>query len=104
MGALHSGHLSLVRLARPLAEVNVASIYVNPKQFGAGEDFDSYPRALADDCEKLRGLADIVFAPDDLYPEAQTVGISLPPLAAELCGRFRPGFFEGSRAGGVQII
>lgn len=95
MGALHEGHLSLVRQAQQLAEVNVVSIYVNPKQFGAGEDFNSYPRDLAADCNKLRGLADVIFAPDNLYPVAQTVSVSLPPLADELCGRFRPGFFQG---------
>ncbi|MGI9296831.1 MAG: pantoate--beta-alanine ligase [Gammaproteobacteria bacterium] len=95
MGALHEGHLSLIRTARNLAAANVASIYVNPKQFGAGEDFDSYPRDLSADREKLRGLADVVFAPASLYPENQTVHISLPPVAEELCGKFRPEFFAG---------
>ena len=95
MGALHEGHLSLVRLARRAADVVVVSIYVNPLQFGTNEDFSEYPRQLAADCAQLSGLADIVFAPEDLYPVPQTVGISLPPLAGELCGRFRPGFFEG---------
>lgn len=95
MGALHEGHLSLARCGRERAQVNAVSVYVNPAQFGAGEDFDAYPRDLAADCEKLKGVADIVFAPDNLYPQDQTVGISLPPVAGELCGKFRPGFFEG---------
>lgn len=95
MGALHEGHLSLVRQARQLAEKVVVSIYVNPLQFGANEDFSAYPRELAADCEKLTGLAEVVFAPGNLYPVPQAVGISLPPLAGELCGQFRPGFFEG---------
>ena len=96
MGALHGGHLSLAEKARTLAEVNIVSVYVNPLQFGEGEDFDSYPRDLATDCEKLRGTADIVFAPDNLYPLPQTVRIALPPLADELCGKSRPGFFQGA--------
>ena len=95
MGGLHEGHLSLARRARQLAEVNVVSIYVNPLQFGGGEDFERYPRNLQKDCEKLEGEADIVFAPRDMFSQAQTVTVALPPLASQLCGRFRPGFFEG---------
>lgn len=97
MGALHAGHLSLVRRARDIADVVVVSIYVNPLQFGIGEDFGDYPRGLAADCRMLEGLADIVFAPDDklMYPERQEITIALPPVAGELCGRSRPGFFEG---------
>ncbi|MGI9337844.1 MAG: pantoate--beta-alanine ligase [Gammaproteobacteria bacterium] len=97
MGALHEGHLSLVRKARKFAGVVVVSIYVNPLQFGAGEDFADYPRGLARDCKMLAGLADIVFAPGDkqMYPQRQEITLSLPPLAAELCGHSRPGFFEG---------
>lgn len=97
LGGLHDGHLSLVRHARTLADMVVVSIYVNPLQFGEGEDFADYPRRLSADCEKLRGLADIVYAPDDaeMYAEEQTVKIALPPLADELCGAVRPGFFQG---------
>lgn len=95
MGSLHEGHLSLVRKARKLAKINVVSIYVNPAQFAPHEDFTEYPRDLKADCKKLEGLADIVFAPKNLYPEPQTIHVSLPPLAGELCGRSRPGFFEG---------
>ena len=95
MGALHDGHLSLVRRARDWAEIVVVSIYVNPLQFGQNEDFADYPRDLAADCRQLHGLADIVFAPENLYPAEQTVRIALPPLAEELCGQYRPGFFSG---------
>ncbi|MGU9951833.1 MAG: pantoate--beta-alanine ligase [Gammaproteobacteria bacterium WSBS_2016_MAG_OTU1] len=95
MGALHEGHLSLIKQAKKLADINVVSIYVNPLQFGENEDFDSYPRDLSADCDKLRDLADVVFAPQDLYVTPQTVRLALPPLADELCGHFRPGFFQG---------
>lgn len=97
MGGLHEGHLALARRAAQWNDPVVVSIYVNPLQFGAGEDFSDYPRRLRDDMAKLTGIADIIYAPDDaeIYPEKQTVGISLPPLADELCGKSRPGFFQG---------
>lgn len=97
MGGLHAGHLSLVRQARRLADTVIVSIYVNPLQFGANEDFSLYPRRLQQDCDRLQGLADIVYAPADseMYPDTQTVGITLPPLAEQFCGKSRPGFFQG---------
>lgn len=97
MGNLHQGHLDLVRLARERGKCVVASIFVNPLQFGAGEDFDKYPRTLEADSEKLQGLADIVFAPSiaEMYPEPQTIYVEPPPIAGELCGAFRPGHFRG---------
>ena len=97
MGGLHDGHLALVKKARQIGGKVVVSIYVNPLQFGIGEDFADYPRRLAADCDKLRDLADIVYAPNDseIYPEEQTVRIALPPIADELCGASRPGFFYG---------
>ena len=106
MGGLHEGHLSLVRKARKIADYAVVSIYVNPLQFGPNEDFGEYPRDLADDCEKLRDLADVVFAPDDaeIYPTTQSVRFSLPPIADELCGASRPGFFHGVATVCGQII
>lgn len=97
MGNLHAGHLDLVRIAREQGECVVVSIFVNPLQFGPDEDFDNYPRTLQADCEKLAGLADVVFAPavSGMYPEKQTLFVEPPPMASELCGAFRPGHFRG---------
>lgn len=97
MGNLHQGHLALVRQAREHGRCVVVSIFVNPLQFGPNEDFAKYPRTFEQDCEKLAGLADVVFAPtvEDLYPEPQQVFIEPPPVANELCGAFRPGHFRG---------
>ncbi len=97
MGNLHAGHIALVEQARQHGSCVVVSIFVNPLQFGPHEDFDQYPRTLDADCEKLQGLADVVFAPAvaELYPEAQTVFVEPPPIADELCGAFRPGHFRG---------
>jgi pantoate--beta-alanine ligase len=97
MGNLHAGHLSLIQLARQHGQPVVASIFVNPMQFGAGEDFERYPRTLKTDCDQLEAAGcDLVFAPDvdQIYPEPQAYSIA-PPLAAELCGAFRPGHFAG---------
>src|SRR6478672_10839728 len=71
MGALHEGHLSLVREARARCGVTVVSIFVNPTQFGPNEDFARYPRTFESDCAKLAGLADLIFAPPvaELYPD-----------------------------------
>lgn len=99
MGNLHEGHLALVRRARAEAENVVVSIFVNRLQFGQGEDFDRYPRTLAEDAEKLRGEGvAVVFAPDEaeLYPRvAQQYQVEPPNLQNELCGVFRPGHFRG---------
>ena len=97
MGNLHEGHLNLVRLARDHGSCVVASIFVNPLQFGPNEDFDRYPRTLEADCAQLQGLADVVFAPsvNEMYPVQQTVFVEPPPVADELCGASRPGHFRG---------
>ncbi|MBA4382446.1 MAG: pantoate--beta-alanine ligase [Sideroxydans sp.] len=97
MGNLHEGHIELVRMAKQRGTCVVVSIFVNPLQFGPNEDFDKYPRTLEEDCAKLQGLADFVFAPavSDMYPEQQTLYIEPPPIANELCGAFRPGHFRG---------
>jgi pantoate--beta-alanine ligase len=97
MGNLHEGHIELVRIAREKGNCVVVSIFVNPIQFGPNEDFDKYPRTLEADCAKLKGLADVVFAPsvDEMYPEKQTMFVEPPPIAKELCGEFRPGHFQG---------
>ena len=96
MGNLHEGHLALARIAREHGKCIVASIFVNPLQFGANEDFGKYPRTLQADCDKLEGLADIVFAPTEreLYPVPQQITVA-PPLENELDGAFRPGHFRG---------
>ena len=98
MGSLHEGHLSLVRLARSRARAVAVSIFVNRLQFQPTEDFERYPRALERDCELLAAEGvELVFAPDErvLYPVPQTVLVQPPPMADELEGRFRPGFFRG---------
>ncbi|TAN71747.1 MAG: pantoate--beta-alanine ligase [Gallionella sp.] len=97
MGNLHEGHLDLMRQAREHGSCVVASIFVNPLQFGPSEDFDRYPRTLDADCASLQGLVDVVFAPavNEMYPAQQTVFIEPPPVANELCGAARPGHFRG---------
>ncbi|SCY60997.1 pantothenate synthetase [Nitrosospira sp. Nl5] len=98
MGSLHEGHLSLVRIAQQKAGCVVASIFVNRLQFAPTEDFDQYPRALADDCRLLKdGGVDIVFAPEEkaLYPSPQEFMLEPPPIANTLEGEFRTGFFRG---------
>jgi pantoate--beta-alanine ligase len=98
MGNLHEGHLSLVRIARQHARAVVVSIFVNRLQFQPGEDFERYPRTFDKDKQMLQGeRVEILFAPDErvLYPVPQTYTVRPAPIAAELEGRFRPGFFDG---------
>ena len=98
MGNLHEGHLALVRIARQHARAVAVSIFVNRLQFQPGEDFERYPRTFERDRELLeRERVEILFAPDErvLYPVPQTYLVRPPPIAAELEGKFRPGFFDG---------
>lgn len=101
MGNLHAGHLSLIETAQRHADRVVTSIFVNPKQFGPGEDIDAYPRTPAEDMQLLeaQGIAELLFAPTvaAIYPRGivDTVGVALPLLADDLCGRSRPGHFDG---------
>lgn len=98
MGNLHGGHLSLIKFARQQADAVIASIYVNPLQFGPNEDFARYPRSLERDLELLETAgADAVFAPDDALLDIarQRVFVEPSPLAQDLCGYFRPGHFRG---------
>lgn len=97
MGNLHEGHLNLMRLARRHGDCVVASIFVNPLQFGPNEDLDQYPRTLEVDCAKLQGLVDVLFVPsaNEMYPRQQTLFVEPPPIANELCGAARPGHFRG---------
>ncbi|XKE45801.1 pantoate--beta-alanine ligase [Halomonas organivorans] len=100
MGNLHDGHLALVAEARRRADVVVATIFVNPMQFGPSEDLDAYPRTLADDQARLETAGcDLLFAPDEatIYPrglDAQT-RVSVPEVSEGLCGGSRPGHFDG---------
>ena len=99
MGNLHEGHLALVRQAKPLGDVLVASIFVNRLQFLPHEDFNTYPRTWETDCQALRESGcDVLFAPSEqeLYPEPQTFTVQPPAALANILeGHFRPGFFVG---------
>ncbi|MCZ6571335.1 MAG: pantoate--beta-alanine ligase [Deltaproteobacteria bacterium] len=98
MGALHEGHLSLVRLAHARADRVVVSIFVNPTQFGPNEDLKHYPRDLASDLSRLRGNGvDVVFTPSvrEMYPEGVATWVEVERLGEGMCGRHRPGHFRG---------
>jgi pantoate--beta-alanine ligase len=98
MGALHAGHLALVRAARRRTSFVVASIFVNPTQFGPTEDLSRYPRDLDGDVVKLASAGvDLVFAPEpgEIYPNGDQTRVRVGDLSASLCGALRPGHFEG---------
>ena len=100
MGNLHSGHASLVEIAREHAERVVVTVFVNPTQFGEDEDFDEYPRTLERDTRRLKAnRADVLFTPsvDTVYPYGidQATLVTVPYLTDNFCGSFRPGHFDG---------
>lgn len=97
MGALHEGHLSLVRASRAECGFTAVTIYVNPTQFGPHEDFAQYPRTLESDLTLLSGLADVVFAPRDeeVYPPGFSTWVEVGSVAKPLEGVCRPGHFRG---------
>lgn len=98
MGALHEGHLSLVRAAKSENDVVVVSIFVNPIQFGKNEDFDKYPRDIEGDMEKLKKeRVDVLFMPDakTIYPEGFATYVNVKDISDRLCGVFRRGHFTG---------
>jgi pantoate--beta-alanine ligase len=98
MGALHTGHISLARLALQHADAVVATIFVNPTQFGPNEDFSKYPRTEAEDVQKLKeaGVA-IVYVPvvEEMYKKDAVTTVHVKGISEELCGAFRPGHFDG---------
>ena len=99
MGNLHAGHLELVKIAKQHADIVVVSIFVNPTQFGEGEDFDSYPRTLDEDVAKLATVdTDYVFAPsiEEMYPVLPPpTSVLAGAITTQLCGQSRPGHFDG---------
>jgi len=98
MGALHEGHLSLVRAAKAQCDVVAASIFVNPTQFGRAEDLSKYPRQFERDCELLeKEGVEILFAPavEEMYPQSQATWVLVEGLSEKLDGRSRPGHFRG---------
>ena len=98
MGALHEGHLSLVRAARGQCDVVAASIFVNPAQFGPNEDFARYPRNLEQDRKLLEAeRVDLLFAPslEEMYPAGTAAFVEVKAMSEKLCGRSRPGHFRG---------
>src|SRR5690349_1484008 len=98
MGALHEGHLSLVRAARASSDVVAASIFVNPTQFGPNEDLANYPRSFERDCQMFeREGVDVVFAPsvEEMYAAGAVTWVTVEELSSKLDGRSRPGHFRG---------
>ncbi len=98
MGALHAGHLSLIETARVNDDLVAISIFVNPTQFGPGEDYQEYPRQLQHDAQKAeRAGVDLIFAPsaEEMYPEGHCSYVEVEGLTEGLCGRYRSGHFRG---------
>lgn len=98
MGALHRGHLSLVSASQKGCERTIVSVFVNPTQFGPGEDFGRYPRTFDEDCVLLEKIGcDALFCPDveTIYPPGGQTVIQVEPLGSQLCGVMRPGHFQG---------
>lgn len=98
MGALHEGHLTLMRQAKQSADIVIASVFVNPTQFGPNEDFNQYPRDLASDREKAASAqVDVIFHPQpkEMYPAGYTTYVNVEGITDKLCGASRPGHFRG---------
>ncbi len=99
MGALHEGHLTLMRTAKAKCDVVIASVFVNPVQFGPNEDYDAYPRRFEEDCRKLESVGvDAVFHPEpaEMYPEGYGTYVNVESaFTGKLCGGQRPGHFRG---------
>lgn len=99
MGSLHEGHLTLMRKARETCDIVIASVFVNPVQFGPNEDYEAYPRRFESDCEKLESVSvDAVFhpEPEEMYPEGFSTHVTVEgEITDKLCGAQRPGHFRG---------
>lgn len=99
MGALHEGHLTLMRAAREKCDIVIASVFVNPVQFGPNEDYDAYPRRFEEDCKKLETVpVDAVFHPEpaEMYPDGYATYVNVEgEITHKLCGAQRPGHFRG---------
>lgn len=98
MGALHAGHIKLVEEAKKLADYVVASVFVNPVQFAPGEDFEKYPRSMDSDLKKLSDAGvSLAYTPSvaDIYPPGFTTKVTVGDVGTVLCGKFRPGHFDG---------
>lgn len=98
MGALHEGHLTLIRTAKQSADIVIVSVFVNPTQFGPNEDYDAYPRTLDADCQGATSAgADAVFAPSpsEMYPNGYATYVNVEGITDLLCGAQRPGHFRG---------
>jgi len=98
MGALHQGHLSLVRAARAACDRVIVTIFVNPKQFNNPDDLKNYPRTEHEDAKKLESIGvDLIYVPDvdQIYPDGFATNVSIGDLTDMLCGAHRPGHFDG---------
>jgi len=107
MGALHEGHLSLVRLSLAKTRRTCASLFVNPKQFAPGEDYDVYPRDEAADASRFAAEGvDLLFAPamDVMFPDDHVTTVAVPGLGDGLEGEFRPGFFTGVATAVAKLL
>ncbi|MFQ5555723.1 MAG: pantoate--beta-alanine ligase [Acidimicrobiia bacterium] len=107
MGFLHEGHLALAAAGRPLCDTLVMSLFVNPLQFGRGEDLETYPRDLPRDAALAADAGvDVLFAPavDEMYPDSPATTVTVADLAAPMEGRFRPGHFEGVAMAVVKLF
>jgi pantoate--beta-alanine ligase len=107
MGALHEGHLSLIRRAKNENDISSVSIFVNPLQFGPSEDFERYPRDIESDLEKLqKEKVDIIFMPGIslMYPERFLTYVEVDEISGRLCGAFRPGHFRGVATVAIKLL
>ncbi len=107
MGALHKGHLSLLKIAREVSDISVLSVFVNPTQFGPSEDYQKYPRVFQQDCILAEDAGcDIIFAPslEDMYPPNYSTYVSVEKVAENLCGISRPNLFRGAATVVLKLL